>query len=207
MDIVNQPDLLKNYIDRYKIHENFTADNLHFRLFHYSKGEYLVSPLKSLEHILFLVDGEVQIYGISTDTSFSPIALSHAPSLFGDLEFATGESSLFYAEAQNEVYCIAISLPLEQEKLRQDIRFLNTILKSIGKKLSLFSVMEANGKNLEERVRYYMEHFCEHGTLRGINNAMMQLHCSRRQLQRVLSKMCKTGEIIKIKKGVYQRQQ
>lgn len=205
MEIVRQPQKLKEYIEQYKISEIFETEVLHFRLFHYEKGEFLASPLKQTKDILFLVDGSVQIYGIGSGTGFSPITVAYVPTIFGDLEFATGKPSLFYAEAQNDVYCLALSLSQYEEQLHRDIHFLNKILLSVGNKLALFSSMETSGNTLEERLNYYMDHFCENGLLCGINNAMLQLHCSRRQLQRILAKMCKNGKVQKLKKGIYQK--
>ena len=39
--------------------------------------------------------------------------------------------------------------------------------------------------------------------LNGIEAAVLQLRCSRRQLQRVLKKLCETGQVEKTGKGRY----
>lgn len=203
MEVLYQPALLERYLKKYGIREKFDTKELEFRLIRFEKGEYLTSPIKVSEHLLFLVKGTVQIYSLRADTSVSPVTVQRPPAFFGDMEFATGHPTPFFSEAAEEVLCIALSLPRYGAFLARDCRFLSAMLRSVGEKLNQVSLMDASGRTLEERLLYYMEHLCRDGTLSGINDAVGQLRCSRRQLQRVLADLCRQGRIEKTGKGIY----
>ena len=47
-----------------------------------------------------------------------------------------------------------------------------------------------------------LKYYC-YGSLKSIEEATNYLHCSRRQLQRILKKLCDEGKIIKEGKGKY----
>ncbi|WP_270463717.1 hypothetical protein [Faecalibacillus intestinalis] len=47
-----------------------------------------------------------------------------------------------------------------------------------------------------------LKYYC-YGSLKSIEEATNYLHCSRRQLQRILKKLCDEGKMIKEGKGKY----
>ena len=47
-----------------------------------------------------------------------------------------------------------------------------------------------------------LKYYC-YGSLKSIEEATNYLHCSRRQLQRILNKLCDEGKMIKEGKGKY----
>ena len=63
---------------------------------------------------------------------------------------------------------------------------------------------EAAPASLTERVLSYMKYKCSDGTLKGIGQAAFHLHCSTRQLQRILNQSETAGLVKKIGKGTYQ---
>ena len=63
---------------------------------------------------------------------------------------------------------------------------------------------EAPPAYLTERVLSYMKYKCSDGTLKGIGQAAFHLHCSTRQLQRILNQSETAGLVKKIGKGTYQ---
>lgn len=81
--------------------------------------------------------------------------------------------------------------------------FLQMLLRSYGEKLRLFAFVDVPAETIEERVLLYLRHVCPSHELRGIEAAVLQLRCSRRQLQRVLAKLCASGEVEKLGKGRY----
>ena len=83
-----------------------------------------------------------------------------------------------------------------KEKLNQDIKFLHTLLNSIASKLKQSSTNQFVYQSIEERFLYYLKYYC-YGSLKSIEEATNYLHCSRRQLQRILKKLCDEGKMIK----------
>lgn len=203
MEVLHRPAQLQAYFDRFHIGSKFTTPDLQFRLLRFGKGECLTAPYQKLEDILFLVKGCVKIYHLRSDGGVSPVASVTPGAVFGDVEFSTGHPSAYYSETVSEALCIGVSLPRYDRLLRKDTVFLNEMLRSVGEKLDLFSSLEAYSQSLEEKVLFYLKYLCPDGCLHSVNDAVMQLHCSRRQLQRVLKKLCGTGQIEKQCRGTY----
>ena len=89
-----------------------------------------------------------------------------------------------------------------REVLNYDIRFLHGLLPAYSGKLKLFSTFDVNA-TIEERVVLYMQ-MAPGQVLNGSDDTVFQLRCSRRQLQRVLKKLCANGRVKKIGRGSYQ---
>ena len=57
----------------------------------------------------------------------------------------------------------------------------------------LYSSSQSNFSTLEEAFLSYLSKRCPDQTFSGVEKMAMQLHCSRRQLQRVLKKLLEKG--------------
>ena len=191
------------WLQKGKIRGNFDTENLPFSVCRFEKGEYLTTQGGQLTELLFLIEGEVQIYGIREDGSVTPVNRHEAPVLLGDAEFVMGGASSLFTEAKSPVICAALPIEPYREKLNRDVKFLHLLLRSYAEKFHMMATLEASAKTIEERVLIYMRHVCPNGEINGIENALLQLRCSRRQLQRVLKKLCDAGTAEKIGKGKY----
>ena len=169
----------------------------------YERGEIIISPVNPLDDILFITNGTAAIYGIRPDGSSFPISTINAPEVIGDIEVLTAAATSFFVEARNQVSVISLPLSYCREKLWNDPRFLHTLLDSLSSKLTRIAFTEGVSATVEERVLNYLRDFCDDGSLKGINNATYMLRCSRRQLQRVLRKLCDEGRLQKDGKGRY----
>ena len=81
--------------------------------------------------------------------------------------------------------------------------FLELICKSLSAKMGAMMTMEAAPASLTERVLSYMKYKCADQTLKGIEQAAFHLHCSARQLQRILNQSEAAGFVEKAGKGTY----
>lgn len=156
-----------------------------------------------MDEILFLVEGTVLIYGVRDDGSLSPINQLVSPALLGDLEFPNQGITPFFTETKTAVVCLSLSTKKYFKQLHSDLRFLHMLLQSYSDKLKIFSFVDTVTATLEERVLLYMKSICPQHEINGIEKVIYQLRCSRRQLQRVLKKLCDNREIEKIGKGRY----
>ena len=152
---------------------------------------------------MFLIEGEVQIYGIREDGSVTPVNRHEAPVLLGDAEFVMGGASSLFTEARTTVICAALPMEPYRAELDRDVKFLHLLLRSYAGKFHTMATLEASAKTIEERVLLYMRHVCPNGEIGGIEAALLQLRCSRRQLQRVLKKLCEENTVEKVGKGKY----
>lgn len=203
METVKDQKQLERYMEQYRIREMFDTDSLDFQLVHYRKGERMASADVMINDLLFLAEGTVKVYGIREDAGIIPVNEEEPLQIYGDMEFATGHPGMFFVEAVNDVYCIALPFRENEEVLRKDARFLNTLLSHLGEKVENISILETCSTTLEERVLYYLKETAQDHMIHSVSSAMSSLRCSRRQLQRVLHDLCASGTIVKVKKGCY----
>ena len=203
MEVVSDRKLLKEILENLGISAHFDSEALQFQLVKYKKGELLVSPLKPMEQLLFLVRGRVMIYGLREDGSSFSVYLAGQSVLLGDVEFIRKESLPFYTEALESVLCVALSTERYRQILERDVKFLNFLLHSVANKFHMFFQMGNPSQPVEERLLAFLRDIQPDHTLHGMNMGVMQLLCSRSQLQRVVRKLCAQGVLVKEKKGRY----
>ncbi|MDO5110111.1 MAG: hypothetical protein Q4D59_09295, partial [Erysipelotrichaceae bacterium] len=108
----------------------------------------------------------------------------------------------YIVEAGTRVNCIAVNLNSHRSMLKNDPVFLSFLLTSVTEKLSRATSYMLEPEDLRERTIYYIKH-ADHQTLKGVASAASYLHCSKRQLLRILKMLQEEGKIIKTGKGVY----
>ncbi len=195
---------IEYWLDKGNICNCFDTPDLVFQVCRYEKGEYITVPDIQMDKIIFVVEGTVQIYGIREDGSLSPVNEIVSPTILGDLEFPNQEITPLFTEAKTPTVCLSLSTQEYREQLSCDLRFLHTLLRSYADKLKFLSSAETMTTTLEERVLLYMKNVCPLHEINGIETAIFKLRCSRRQLQRVLKKLCDNGAVKKTGKGRYQ---
>lgn len=203
MEVVSDQKLLKEVLEQLNIPAHFASKGLQFQLVRYRKGELLVSPLKPMTQLLFLVRGRVMIYGLREDGSSFSVYLAGQSVLLGDVEFIRRESLPFYTEALESVLCVALSTGRYREALEKDVQFLNFLSHSVADKFHMFFQVGNPSQPVEERLLAFLRDIQPDHTLHGMNMGVAQLLCSRSQLQRVVRKLCAQGVLAKEKKGRY----
>lgn len=203
MRVVQNKKQISELAKKENIENYFDTKNLVFAMYQYEKGEVIASPDKPLKSILFLVEGIVQIYGILSDGGKLSVRLMSKPTLLGDVEFCGDMASPLFTEAMTDVTCLALPLDTYRSVLDRDVRFLHVLLQSLTRKMVMNSKSEVEMPTVEERVLFYMENIFENHEFHGIEETMVELRCSRRQLQRVMKKLCDEGKVIRVGKGKY----
>ena len=203
MKTIHDPDLLNQFINQYHFKNIFETPNLPFSICQYDKGEIINNIRDSAGYLHFVVKGNVQIYSVFEDGSRYQVGLSDGFTLLGDIEFCDEISLPFLVEAVRKVTCIELPLYECRDALLHDNTFLRFLLHSISHKFAMFSKSEACFVNLGEKLLHYFKYDCPGRQLQGIDKAAVQLHCSRRQLQRLLRSLTDRQIIEKIGKGRY----
>ena len=201
---------MKKIRDKNKLEMCFEEQRLHFQyrpqvleLIQFEEGELLDDPLHPIESFYIIADGSVSIYHLTEEGDIRYISKAGAGILLGDIEFSGVEKNLYYAEAAETVTCLAIPFLENQSILENDPIFLKFVLKQMAKKLSLSSKMDVVTQTLEEKVLFYLNNIQPDHEILSVNQALQELHCSRRQLQRVLKKLCDNHVIAKNGRGCY----
>lgn len=203
MKKINSPEKLEYYLQKERIREYFDTPFLPFTLVTYEKGEFLTTPETRLDRIIFIVEGTIQIYGIRGDGSMTPVNQLASPALIGDIEFTEGGNSPLFTEARSTVSAVCLDTEEYRSSLNKDISFLHLLLSSYAEKIRLFTTLDTVTTRLEERVLLYLESIAKTNSISGMEEAVLKLRCSRRQLQRVLKKLCDEGKVEKTGRGSY----
>ena len=198
MKKIYEPVKIKKYLEKYHIQDYF-ENTYSFYLIEYAKDETIIHPLKDTNEIQFVVEGEISIYSIDSNGKQIYVAQTNNSCLLGDVEFIRHEKPIYFAQADTKVITIALSIQENKSKLNQDILFLHYLMNCLVDKLHNKSADEIMNPSVEERVLNYMRF----QPLTNISLTCRNLHCSRRQLQRVLKKLCQQGKIEKVEKGKY----
>lgn len=201
---------MKEIVDRDLLEHFFGEQQAHFRqrppvmqLIEFEKGEILNDPLQFLNQFYIIVKGSVSIYHLTEDGSIRYISKAASGTLLGDMEFSGAGNQSLYIEAAETVLCLAMPFRENQSILENDPVFLRFVLSQLAGKLSLSAVMTASAQTLEEKVLFFLRKVQADHEISSVNHALQSLHCSRRQLQRVLKKLCDEGLLAKTGRGHY----
>ena len=174
-----------------------------FFLTEYESGEFVCAPDAKNDLFQIVVSGVVSIYFIRNDGSSYSLAFSESDVLIGVSELFDIKNTGVFAEANGKVTSLCFLMNENREKLLDNNLFLRMIAKSSSIILDVVTMKDAAPTSLKDRTLAYMHYKCPDKILRGVEKAAFQLHCSPRQLQRVLNELTDCGETEKIGKGAY----
>lgn len=172
------------------------------RLLQFEKEELLNHPLRPLEQFLIVAEGSVAIYDLSEDGGIRYVSRTGTGTLLGDVEFCGADGGAFYTGAAERVLCLAIPFAENRETLEDDPVFLRFALRQMAQKLTM-STMDVTMQTLEEKLLLYLDKMQPDHTIQSVNETVIAMHCSRRQLQRMLKTLCEDGRLEKTGKGQY----
>ncbi len=163
----------------------------------------VISPFQNELLFQIVEHGSINIYFIRDDGTRYSLSNGTTDYFLGDMEIFYPKSNNIYAEAAETLTCISFSIEKNREILLSNNKFLELICNSLSAKIGTMTAIDAAPASLTERVISYMRYKCEHETLKGIEQAAFHLHCSARQLQRILNQSEAAGLVRKLGKGTY----
>ncbi|MBO6240571.1 MAG: hypothetical protein J6O61_07035 [Butyrivibrio sp.] len=170
----------------------------------YEDGEMVVAPYRENSLFQITISGSMSIYFIRNDGSSYHLAYSDIDSFMGDNELFDTANHGVYGEASGTLRCLAFSVKDSKEALLENLVFLRVLAKTLADRFKSIALQDAAPSSLTERVISYMTYISEDKALKGVEKTAYQLHCSPRQLQRILNSLEKSGAIKKIGKGSYE---
>lgn len=203
MKKISDPKRIAQCLRTTGLQDQFDTPDLPFLLFSYEKHELIASPMARLEYLLFVVSGDVHIFGLHRDGGAFPVNIASKGMILGNCEFFSGESTVFYVEAKTDVLCLALSIAETKPVLDHDVRFLHAIIRSFFHTHRLLADVDLPAQSVEDRLLLYLKNIAPDHALESISSGTVHLHCSRRQLQRVVQKLCVRGVLRKTGKGRY----
>ena len=171
-------------------------------LLEYEPGEFAYAPESDRRYFQIIVSGSMLIYHVRDDGSVYSLAVSERDDILGETDFFHVDYEGVHAEVTRKTTCLAFDIEENREALLKNADFLRVLAESLVKKTQV-SITQNSLGSLKERVLAYMRYRCENGTLKGVEHAAFHLHCSSRQLQRILNDYVREGVVIKTGKGTY----
>ncbi len=203
MKAIYETDKINIIIDREDINHYFSQipESLHILL--YEPGETISSASTSENLFQILISGTASIFYVREDGNVYSLAECRGPYIIGESELFFEQDPNVFATAETNCICIAISIKRDGEQLLNDITLLRMIAKDLASKLQVISNLNAKSSSLKERVLNYITYHCKDHILSGVEQTAWRLHCSPRQLQRILNDLVAENKITKIGKGKY----
>lgn len=193
----------KKQLKKEKIIPDCLSEDLSFTLALFDKKEEIIHQISPQNNILILFSGSIRISSIREDGSYFPVAVLNDSEVLGDLEFFLSDVHEYTVEAITPVKFIVLPLHGYRKKLQKNPEFLTFLAISLAKKMQSSSMDLSEPADLREKLLYYMKEKWN-GTLKGTGRCADAMHCSRRQLQRVLAQLVDEGILKKSGKGVYE---
>ena len=195
--------MIKTYLKQTKYESIMSGLQEHLFVVNYEKSEFVTMPLQQVHLFQIIIQGTVSIYFIRDDGSVYSLATGRENYLLGEMEIFQHQPSNVYAEANDDVICLALSIETSKGVLLADCQFLQLVCESLTQKLESITTLDAAPASLKQRVLIYMKYKCSKGELKGLQQAAFHLNCSDRQLQRILNQHEADGIITKTGKGAY----
>lgn len=188
--------LIESYLKQTKYEAIMSGLLEHLFVAEYKKSEFVTMPLQQIHLFQIIIQGTVSIYFIRDDGSVYSLANGGKNDLLGEMEIFPHQLSNVYAEANDDVICLALSIESSKNALLENCRFLQLVCESLTQKMESITTLDAAPASLKQRVLIYMKYKCK-GELKGLQQAAFQLNCSARQLQRILNQYETDGIVTK----------
>lgn len=190
-------------IKKSNYHAVLDSLDIDFYLIKYKKGEFVSSPFQNESLFQIVEEGSINIYFIRDDGTRYSLSNGTTDYFLGDMDIFYPKNNNIYAEAAENLTCISFPIEKYRDLLLSNHNFLELICYSLSAKIGTMTTIDAAPSSLTERVLSYMKYKCKDKTLKGIAKAAFHLHCSARQLQRILNQSESAGLVKKLGKGTY----
>ncbi|MCC9625285.1 Crp/Fnr family transcriptional regulator [Thalassospira sp. MA62] len=130
----------------------------------YASGTMLCSNDQHIESLFVVLEGRVKIYTLSEEGKLRLLRLKAAPTMIGDIEYASGRNVLHTVEAVGPVTCLRI--PFEAlRRYNRTVEFTEHLLRGVSEKLFIEANASSNHlmSTLEERLAGYLISLSESG--------------------------------------------
>lgn len=196
------PQILQEQLKNINLSQWFSSENLAFTLVEFASGDVITSPNRKTQQLYLMLSGDIAVRSILPDGREYLLATGSGITLLGDVEFVTDAPPSFWAQAVTPALALCLSLTTYRELLWQDNVFLRRVLHSVTEKLQSASVSEVQHGTLEQRMFGLLRRNGQ-DKLTHIGQTAALLHCSQRQLLRILKKCTTEGIMERTGKGVY----
>lgn len=203
MEKIYQPEQVNAAVAQSKYRDMLESLPARPFLARFEAGEFVAAPDQRAKLLLIVIEGALSIYFIRDDGSSYSLSYSEKDSILGETEVFEVDNHGVFAEVIEPLTCLAITIDDNRDMLLNNAAFLRVLAESLTRKMAAITMKDAAQPSLRERALAYMRYKCEGGKLKGVESAAFHLHCSPRQLQRILNALEREGLVRKVGKGAY----
>jgi CRP/FNR family transcriptional regulator, putaive post-exponential-phase nitrogen-starvation regulator len=200
MKILNDPYLLKKYIDQYHLQDYITENLMKMaELVLFQTGEFIAKEGEQNSYFSFLVDGECICYVYTCTGRVHCEAYMRSLDVIGGAATIWGENAFNDVEALTNCLCISIDAEKYQQALMNDLKF----LRFIGHWMAHHIRDSISHRDpLETRIAKFILKVEKNNVFYfNLSQSTDILETSYRHLLRVLKQLCDTGILEKTDKG------
>lgn len=130
----------------------------------FESGAMLCANDRDIESLFVVIEGRVKIYTLSEEGKLRLLRLKAAPTLIGDIEYASGRPVLHTVEAVGPVTCLKIPFDVLRQYNRT-VDLTEHLLRGVSEKLFIEANASSNHlmSTLEERLAGYLISLHESG--------------------------------------------
>ena len=210
---IDNNELLKKYIEEFHIHELFSEDmSEYMELLLWNKNEFICKEGESLNNLYFIVQGKAKVYKNMSNGKSLLICFCKPLRIIGDAEFTRTNMADCTVQAIEETYGIGLNFNIIRTKLFTDCKFLFSICKYLGEKLSGANTNSSINLlySLENKLASYIYAFIDGKDNKNLLEFKFEesyseiaelLGTSYRHLNRTLNKFCNDGILEKKSKS------
>lgn len=182
-------------------------DSLKKEFVFYEINESIYELEAPVNCLYLLVEGTVRVTAPNAGGNDTHITTLCGGTLFGEIEYLLDCPAVSAISALSDVYCIRIPIAANRELLKNDCRFYRHISHMLAERMTLannIAIQKARLPLANRLARYLLEHYDSSDDISDLKPMCDILHCSYRQLLRVLKKLCLTGFLVKDeRRGIY----
>ena len=201
---IKDPKEIEKYLAKHNIRDLFDTQNLPFQLIRYEAGEIVDLYRPQEKYLKFIVEGSVAADEIDIHGNTKRLMIESDLAFWGEVEICGRSFPNHVREAIGTLYCIELPLEPLRDTLFQDLKFMQYLVTRMSYSIyMLTNTIAYINYSIEDRLIHYAKYMCPDHTFSGMELTAKNLQCSRRQLQRVISKLMAENKLIKIGWGTY----
>ncbi|MBQ9031403.1 MAG: Crp/Fnr family transcriptional regulator [Parasporobacterium sp.] len=169
----------------------------------YNPGELVISPLQQSKDLLFLLEGEASVYVLDEEGSMLVAARETAGVMIGDPELFLKNYQSVYVEAKTKLRVLKFPYELCLSQIRTNETFTHFLIRQILIRENRKRQIDHTVKSNKEKILFFIQNMCQNQCITSISKVADSIHCSYRQVQRLIREMVDEGILVRTGKGKY----
>ena len=136
MKIINNPQKMNTYIEKYNLNQLFSQDmSSYMKLYFFKSREFIYREEDAFTHVYFFVDGKAKVFNETANGRSLLLCFYKPLQVLGDVELMEDKMITSNVEVIDDAYCIGMPVDKVRSLLINDLVFLKYLCRNLGTKL------------------------------------------------------------------------